>query len=180
LLIAEEIPRGFYPLNEQGLMIDFYEKGVKSDTILNSFEVSSHFIWNIAAHIAHSKSKQNMIIFNYKGHACEGIAASFGYLKDNTAVFPSPGSYGYQPPLNSRIIKCAKSCGFRVLTKSDISREDLLNADELFLIDNSLGIQKILGLESRRYYSTKTVAIALKLKELATKEIDNSQKLEVS
>jgi branched-chain amino acid aminotransferase len=171
LLTAEEIPRGFYPLNEQGLMIDFYNDGVKSDTIFNSFEPSSRFLWISASNIAVSKSKHNLILFNKKGHACEGITSSFGYLKDNTAVFPSQGSCGYQPPLNSTIIKCTKMCGFKVLEKDNISHDDLLNADELFLIDNCLGIQKILGLDSRRYYSAKTTAIALKLKELAMKEV---------
>ena len=174
LMSAEEIPRGFYPLNEQGLMIGFYEEGVKSDTGLNCFETSSRFLWITAAHKALSKSKHNMIIFNNKGYACEGIAASFGFIKDNTAVFPSVGSLGYQPPLNSKIIKCAKNCGYKVSLKNDISHEDLLNADELFLIDNCLGIQKVLGLENRRYYSTKTAAIAMKLNELAIKERDNS------
>lgn len=173
LLTAEEIPTGFYPLNEQGLMIDFYEEGVKSDTKLNSYEPSSRFLWISAANFAVSKLKDNLILINKNGHACESIASSFGYLKDNSAVFPSPGSYGYQPPLKSIIIKCAKSSGFRVLVKDNISREDLLNADELFLIDNSLGIQKVLGLNQRRYYSTKTTAIALKLKELAMKEQSN-------
>jgi branched-chain amino acid aminotransferase len=174
LLTAEEITKGFYPLNEEGLMMDFYDGGTKSDTSLNCFEVSSRFLWLLAAQKALSKSKHNMIISNNKGFACEGIAASFGYINDNSAVFPSTGSFGYQPPLNSMIIKCAKNCGFRISMKNDISHEDLLNADELFLIDNCLGIQKILGLGNRRYYSTITKTIALKLNELAMKETDKS------
>lgn len=171
ILTAEEIPRGFYPLNEAGLMVDFYNEGVKSDTKLNSYEPSSRFLWMSATNFAVSKLKHNLILSNDKGYACEGIASSFGYLKDNTAVFPSQRSHGYQPPFNPIVIKCTKSCGFKVLLKENISRDDLLNADELFLIDNCLGIQKILGLVSRRYYSAKTTAIALKLKELAMQEI---------
>lgn len=173
ILTAEEIPKGFYPLNDQGLMIDFYEEGVKSETKLNAYEPSSRFLWISAMNSAISKSKHNLILANKKGFACEAIASSFCYLKDNTAIFPSPGSCGYQPPLNSMIVKCAKNCGFRVLVKDNISPEDLLNADEMFLIDNCLGIQKVLGLKNMRFYSTKTTAIALKLKELAMKEIEN-------
>ena len=44
----------------------------------------------------------------------------------------------------------------------------MLEADELFLMDNCLGIQKVLGLEERRFYSIKTEAIARKFTELAT------------
>ena len=137
---------------------------------MNFYEPSSRFLWISANNIAKTESKHNLILSNEKGYASESIASSFGYLKDSTAVFPSPRSCGYQPPLRSTIIKCAKSCGFKVLVKDNISREDLLNADEMFLIDNCLGIQKVLGLHDRRYYSTKTTTIALKLKELAMKE----------
>lgn len=170
LLSAEEIPRGYYPLNEAGLMIDFYYKGVKSDSELRRFEASSRFLWISAASEAASKSKNNLIILNNKGYACEGIGVSFCCLQDNTAIFPSPDSMGYQPPLISKIIKCSKSCGFRTALRNDISAEELLNAEEIFMIDNSLGIQKILGLGDRRYYNNKTTTLALKLKELAIKE----------
>ena len=170
LLSAEEIPRGYYPLNEQGLMVDFYDEGVKSDTKLNCFEASSRFLWISAAESTLSRSKQNLLIFNNKWHACEGIFVSFCYLQDNTATFPSEESFGYQPPINKKIVKCAKSCGFNISMRKDITKEDLLNAEELFLIDNCLGIRKILGLGDRRFYSNKTAALALKLKELAIKE----------
>ena len=170
LLTAEEIPKGFYPLNEPGFLIDFYKEGEKSDTKLNFYEPSSRFLWICAGSNAILNSKHNLILSNKKGYACEGIASSFGYLKDNSAIFPSLASGGYYPPINAKIMKCAKNCGFKVVAKDDISHEDLLNADELFLIDNCLGIQKVLGLKNRRYYSTKTTAIATKLKEIATKE----------
>jgi len=148
LLTAEEIPKGFYPLNEPGLLIDFYEEGEKSDTNLNAYEPSSRFLWISATNVAKAKSKHNLILSNKKGFACEGIASSFGYLKDNSAIFPSPASCGYHPPINAKIMKCTKICGFNVVVKDDISHEDLLNADELFLIDNCLGIQKVLGLKN--------------------------------
>jgi branched-chain amino acid aminotransferase len=180
IMCAEEIPRGYYPLNEPGLMIDFYHEGVKSETSLNLFEASSRFLWISAAERAQSISKHNLIIFNTKGYACEGISSSFCYLQDQTAVFPSVDSMGYQPPLNSTIIKCAKGCGFKVSLRKDISQEDLLNAEELFLIDNCLGILKVLGLGNRRYYSNKTTAIALKLKEFAIKEGADYQNSEFS
>jgi hypothetical protein len=44
---------------------------------------------------------------------------------------------------------------------------DLLDADEMFLIDNCTGIQKVLGLESRRYYSKITEKLASELRRMA-------------
>lgn len=169
ILSAEEIPKGYYPLNDPGLMIDFYREGTKSDSCLNQFETSGRYLWLSATETAKSKSKNNLIIFNDKGYACEAISASYCYLINETAVFPSVEAMGYQPPLNETIIKCALSCGYTISHREDISQEDLLNAEELFLIDNCLGIQKVLGLGDRRYYSNKTAILAEKLKELAVK-----------
>ena len=62
----------------------------------------------------------------------------------------------------------ARQCGFEPVFRENIGSEELLEADELFLMDNCLGIQKVLGLEERRFYSIKTEAIARKFTELAT------------
>ena len=67
-------------------------------------------------------------------------------------------------------MESAEQCGFKIIEKNEISYEDLLHADEMFLIDNCLGIQLVLGLNSRRYYTTGTANIALKLSEIARDE----------
>jgi branched-subunit amino acid aminotransferase/4-amino-4-deoxychorismate lyase len=67
-------------------------------------------------------------------------------------------------------MECAEQCGFKIVEKEEISHEDLLQADELFLADNCLGVQLVLGLNSRRYYTTVSASIALKLSEMAKME----------
>ncbi len=170
LLAAEEVPAGFYPINEGGLLIDFYEEGVKVTSIAHAYEPSSRFLWAAALRTALISGKNNLILFNNTGFACESICGTFGYLDGEIAVFPAPGSQGYCPPMLGVIMECAEQCGYQIIEKEDINREDLLHADELFLIDNCLGLQLVLGLNSRRYYTTGTTKIALKLSGLAKKE----------
>ena len=170
LLIAEEAPVGFYPISEGGLLIDFYDEGAKAPSIYHAYEPSSRFLWMAATRTALSLSKNNLILFNNNGFACESIGGTFGYLIDGTIVFPAPESQGYCPPILGVVMECAEQCGFKIIEKSDINREELLHADELFLVDNCLGIQPVMGLSARRYYTTGTVNIALKLSELARKE----------
>jgi len=171
LLTAEEIPRGFYPLNETGLLIDFYEEGNKGDTPFNSFESSSRFLWRSSLLTADKKGKQNLLISNSKEFICEGIGVSFGYWAENNLILPSKEANGYYPPLVEIIAENAKENGFEVRLKSNISKDDLLNADEVFLIDNCLGIQKVLGLNNRRYYSTKTALLSSMMKEHASQSL---------
>lgn len=171
LLTAEEIPRGFYPLNENGLLIDFYEEGSKGNTLFNSFESSSSYLWLSAKRLASQKGKQNLLISNSEKFICEGISVSFGYFTENKLIFPSKETGGYFPPLIKIIAKYAAENKLEVLFKSDITRKDLLEADEVFLIDNCLGIQKVLGLNNRRYYSTKTTILSSLIKDRASQSL---------
>lgn len=170
LLAAEEVPVGFYPINEAGLLIDFYGEGAKAPSIYHAYEPSSRFLWIAATRAALAGSKNNLILFNNNGFACESIGGTFGYLIDGTAVFPAPEAQGYIPPILGVVMECAEQYGFKITEKEDITHEDLLKADELFLIDNCLGIQLVLGLNSRRYYTTGTSNIAMRLSEMAMEE----------
>lgn len=170
ILSAEELPAGFYPISEGGLLIDFYNEGAKAPSIYHAYEPSSRFLWVAATRTALSTSKDNLILSNNQGFACESIAGTFGYLFEGTAVFPAPESQGYCPPILGVVMECAEQSGFKIIEKNEISHEDLLHADELFLVDNCLGIKQVLGLNIRRYYTTGTVNIALKLSEKAREE----------
>ena len=170
LLIAKEAPTGFYPVNEVGILIDFYNEGTKSQSPVHAYEPSSRFLWTSARQTAISCSKNNLILMNNLGFACESIEGTFGYLTGKNAVFPAPESQGYSPPILWIVIKCAEKCGYNIIRKKEITRKDLLDADELFLIQNSLGIQPVLGLGPRRYYMTGTIIIASMLSETARKE----------
>lgn len=167
LLTAEELPRGFYPVNDTGLLIDFYEDGFKSPTSHFAFEPANRFLWANARRVANALSRHNLILLTNDGWACETIGGSFGYIKDGIAIFPSRRLQGYRPPIMAVVMECARQCNMRIVEKIEISRDDLLNADELFIIDNCLGIQLVLGLGNERYYTQDTTSLALKLNELA-------------
>ncbi len=167
VMSAEEIPSGFYPVKDGGLLIEFYSDGAKGISSYNAYEPSGRAIWTMALRAAQLMSKNNLIILNNNGFACESIGGSFGYLDGKTVVFPSTESQGYFPPVMTAIKSCARQCGFDIIEKKEIDREDLLNADELFLADNCSGIKPVLGLYARRYYTTATMTIAAKLSDLA-------------
>lgn len=171
LLTAEEVPSGFYPLSDNVLLVGFYEEGIKVPSVAHSYEPPSRFLWAAATRAASQTAKNSLIILNNRGYACESICGTFGYLLGKSVVFPSPSALGYCPPILGVIMECAEQCGFNIIEKDDISREDLLGADELFLIDNCLGLQPVLGLNSRRYYNSGSRSIALKLSEVAKSDI---------
>lgn len=167
LLTAEEIPRGFFPMNENGLLIDIFDEGRKSDTVMNAYETGSRFLWMIAAAKAQSLHRQNMILLNHAGYCCEGIGTSFGFIHENVLYLPSIKSGGYRVVLGEMVQEAARQAGFTTAENDKITLTDLEKADEVFLIDNTLGIQWVLGIGNRRYYSTKTFEIVRKLQLMA-------------
>jgi len=170
LMTAEEMENSFFSVKDSGLLIDFYDDGAKGRSNYSNYEPSSRSLWTMAARSASLQSKHNYILLNNKGFACESIGGSFGYLSGQTAVFPSLESQGYFPPIANVVKGCAEEAGYRIVEKTEITRSDLLDADELFLMDNCLGIQPVLGLYARRYYTTGTMTISAKLSEIARKD----------
>jgi branched-subunit amino acid aminotransferase/4-amino-4-deoxychorismate lyase len=170
LMSAEELSNGFYPIVESNLLIDFYTEGSKSVSKQSAFELSSRALWTSATHAAMAQGKNNLILLNQQESACESIGGSFGYISNKTVYFPSVRANGYIPPILSSIKRCVQKCGYMSREIESISKEDLMNADELFLIDNCLGILSVLGLNSRRYYKSETMALAHKLQEIARVE----------
>ena len=167
LLTAEEIPRGFFPMNENGLLIDIFREGKKSDTMMNPYETGSRFLWMIAAAKAQLLHRENMILLNCNGYCCEAIGASFGFIQENALYMPSGKSGGYQVVLSERVREAARQAGFVTVDNDRISPAELEKAEEVFLIDNALGIQWVMGIGNRRYYHTKTLEVVRKLQQMA-------------
>lgn len=174
LLGCEELERGYFPLKDPGLLVSVYRdhrKEAKSDF---SYAPFGYFIQQSAARYASEFNEPNMILLNSDGYACESIEGSFAYIASGTVVFPGPGSGGYLCSLKEAVVTCAKESGLIPVDSDSIDCSDLLDAEELFLFDACNGIQKVLGLEDQRYFSTKTAKIAERLTAMAI--LDRNQR----
>ncbi len=170
LLSAEEIERGFYPVHEPGLLLSFYRDNLQEIQPASVYSTSGNFVRQMARRNAEELNKPNMILLNKRGNACETVDGSFAYLNSDQVIFTTDWSGGYRCAIKEEVIQSVKEAGFQPQEKEQITPDDLLDAEELFLYDACNGIQKVLGLEDRRYFSTKTQLIAGKLSELAKKD----------
>jgi branched-subunit amino acid aminotransferase/4-amino-4-deoxychorismate lyase len=174
LISCEEMERGFFPIREPGLLLSIYRdhrKGSESDF---SYAPFGYFVQQSAGRFATAINQPNLIILNSEGYACESIGGSFAYIVSDSVYFPGPGSGGYLCSLREEVVKCVRETGFIPVDCDTIECADLLNAEEVFLFDACNGIQKVLGLEDQRYFSTKTAKIAERLTAMAIH--DRSQK----
>lgn len=170
LLNAEEIERGYYTPKEPGLLISFFRDNLKEIHPAAAYAIDGLLIGQAAKRQAEEMNKPNMILLNKNGCACESIGGSFAYIEEDKVNFPSERSGGYRCAILKEVMQSVKNAGFKALEKENISPDELLSAEELFLFDACKGIQKVLGLEDQRYFSTKTHLIAEKLSALARED----------
>ena len=172
ILSAEEMERDYYPIQEPGLIVSLYTNDLKEIRATPSYAADTLFFWQGAYRKAQEIQRPNLILLNKNGFCCESIGGSFAMLNKDGVIFPSANSGGYRCAILEEVIRCAKLAGFLVEERDNLKPEELLEAEELLLFDACNGIQMVLGLEERRYYSTKSHQIALKLSELARKDRD--------
>ncbi len=170
LLRAEELPRGYYPASEPGLLLSIFKDQLQEIHSNSGYATSGLFVRQCAARRAKELNQPNAILLNREGNACETLDGSLAYLNQNQVIFTSELEGGYNCAIRNQVIQGAKDAGFITVVKERISPDELLQAEELFLYDACHGIQKVLGLEDRRYFSTKTQWIAEKLSALAKRD----------
>ena len=177
LLQASELERDFYPVQDPGSIISFYRHHLLDITPASAYSTAGLFVRQSAARAAKELNQPTIILLDREGNACESLHGSFAILNDKEVTFLSENSGGYRCAITDEVIRSVQKAGYQTIEKERISTEELLEAEELFLFDTCHGIQKVLGLEDRRYFSTKTQIIAEQLSGLARKDRSERDKI---
>jgi len=177
ILYAEEMERGYYPLKEPGLLLSFYRNHQKETEPGAGYVTSGFLVRQGAKRQADEQQRTDQILLNKEGNCCETIHGSFAYRSKKMLTFPSAASGGYRCAILEEVVQSVRKAGFQATEKERITPDDLLEAEELFLFDACNGIQKVLGLEDQRYFSTSTPQIAARLAEMAKK--DREERIEI-
>jgi hypothetical protein len=158
ILTAQEMERGYYPLNEPGLLLSLYDT-----------QTTGPFSFQTGQHLAGEQNKPDLIILDSDGYAYGSLFGSITYIEKNQVFFTKESSVRNRCAIREEVFKSAEEVGLVPMEKENVTPQMLLEAEEVFLFDACSGIQKVLGLEDRRYFSPKTKLIAEKLSERAKK-----------
>jgi hypothetical protein len=158
ILTAEEMERGYYPLNEPGLLLSLHDT-----------QTAGPFSFQTGLRLAGEQNKPDLIVLNSNGFICGSLFCSIAYIEKDQVFFTTESSVRKRCAIREEVFKSAKEVGLVPMEKENVTPEMLLEADELFLFDACSGILKVLGLQDRRYFSPKTKLIAEKLSERAKK-----------
>lgn len=135
--------------NTEGLKLDFYQEATKSCTIFSNIKSSSSLLYTQAAKFAKKSGFDDCIILNQYGNICESIIANIFWIK-NGIVFTPPLSEGcVDGVMRSWLLHQTNK-----IIESPCTKDELLNADEIFLTNAIRGIQWVKNVGRREYDHT--------------------------
>jgi len=141
-----------YYLNKPGWHIDFFSEMKKPIHILSELKTTNCLIYVLAGIFCIEKHIDDCVILNTNYDICE-FSSSNIFLVYKDKIYTPPLSSGcLNGIMRGIIIKLAYKLNFEVIENA-LSKELLLQADEVFATNAIKGIQWISAYKNKRYYN---------------------------
>ncbi len=164
IIEAIKLPEDNGLLNTNGLQLCFYEDAKKSLDEFSNLKTNNYLPYFMGAFFAKSQKCNDAIIINSNGNICDTTIANVFFIK-NEIVYTTALSEGCVAGVMRKwLIGKIKSLGYQVHEKA-ITKEELLDADEIFLCNSIYNIRWVAGLENKQYTNQLTWKISEKLRE---------------
>ncbi len=170
IIMLKKDTNNFYEINPKGLTIDFFS-GIKKTYSPISFFKNSHNSAYIQASIfAKKKSLDDVIILNDKERICETTNSNIFIIKNRTAYTPSIKEGCIDGVMRKIVCSLLERKNIPV-KKTSITKDWLLDADEIFLTNVVRGIQWVGSFQKKRFSNATAKFILEKINEKMYQEI---------
>ena len=165
LIEASPLDNGFYTYNKKGLLIGVFDKYHKPVLPYSGFK-NANSLLNILGSIYKKENNfDDCLILNEKGKIIEALSSNLFWIKNNTVFTPSTASGCVDGIMRKQVIKTITKSGMEIKETQGTAPEELFHADEVFITNSIQGIQRVVGIGDKRYYSFKTKKIFTLLTE---------------
>ena len=150
IIEAIKLPEDNGPLNINGLQICLYENAVKSIDAFSTLKTNNYLPYFMGAMFAKKQQCNDAIILNSKGNICDSTIANVFLIKDETIYTPALAEGCVAGVMRKWIIDNVGEFNFKVI-QSPITKEDLLNAEEVFLSNSIYNIKWVQSFENKKF-----------------------------
>jgi branched-chain amino acid aminotransferase len=150
IIEAIALPEDNGPLNSNGLQLCFYEAAKKSIDTFSNCKTNNYLPYFMGALFAKENHCNDAIILNSEGNVCDSTIANVFYIKDNVLYTPALTQGCVAGVMRKFLIDKIRAVGFTVY-ESTVTKNDLLEADEVFLSNAIYNIRWVAGLENKNY-----------------------------
>ena len=151
LITAEPFDQFRFPYHENGIFLNFAPIKKQAPPELSRFPFFNRPFWKAAGAGLRGSIFQNSVLLNENNQVCECIGANLFMMKGNTLITPALETGCYDDLLRNLILEIAGELKIKVLESGKISKEEMLNMNEIFIVSEESGMQWILGIENKRF-----------------------------
>lgn len=148
--------------NESGLTVDLYPFARKSPDTFSNFKTANFLPYVLAEIFAKEKSLDDAIVLNAFNKIADSSKANLFVIKKNEISTPALHQGCVSGVMRRFLLDELKKNNYRV-RQHEISEEDLLDADEVFLTNSIYDIRWVQNFREKTYSSQQTLAIYQKI-----------------
>jgi len=153
LVETSRLNHDHYQLNKKGLRIGIYQDIKKTNGILSQFKTGNSLLFIMAGNHKKKLQLDDCLLLNERGNLVESISSNLFIVKDNILLTPGIDSGAVSGIMREQIIEAAINLGITIYDDCDLSVDDLLNADEIFLTNAIVGINWVVAFQERRFFN---------------------------
>lgn len=148
--------------NPNPVSTTIYNEEKKSTGILSNLKTNNHLIYVMAAKHAQLNGFDDALILNVQDRLCEATSSNLFFIRDRH-IYTPPLSEGCVAGVMRRyLLNHLPPLGF-IVHETSITKEMILDMNEVFLTNAIRGIRPIVRLESRIYPQKLTEALITSL-----------------
>jgi len=161
-LVIESKPlqNNFYEFNKKGLIVDFFTQLRKPINDLSSLKTCSSLLYVMAGLHKAKLGVDDCLLINDQNRVAEAISSNLFFAVGENLYTPALDEGCVEGVMRHLVIAQAEKLKIKVFDKAMVEPSELLLADELFLTNAVKGIQWVVGLKDRRYFSSISRAIS--------------------
>ena len=152
LVEAEPLVSTKYSLNDPGLRIDVFGDAKKPLESLSNLKTSSALIYVLAHQFRKKNFLDDCLLMNASGRIAEGISSNIFVLKKGELKTPALTEGCVSGVMRDHVIEVCKTSLNMDVSEEQLTVEEILVADEIFLTDVINGIRWVGAFRQKRYY----------------------------
>ena len=155
---AFSIPSSFNRWNEKGWEIDLYPFARKQTDAFANLKSASYLPYVMAGKFAREKQIDEAIVLNTSNKICDGSKTNIFIVSKKQILTPALHQGCINGVMRRHLITELKIQGWQI-KQEEISLEDLLEADEIFLSNAIIGLRWVRAFRDQTYPSTQSEKI---------------------
>lgn len=163
LIQSWPLPAGYGAFNENGMQLCIYRDAKKHCDFLSNIKHNNYLLPVMASFFAKEQKCNDAIILNHHNRVCETTNANIFVLKDESISTPPLSEGCVAGTMRSLLLELLPQAGFET-TEQEITIDNLLNADEIFISNALRPIRWIVSCEQAVLQNRHTQKIITALK----------------